>query len=81
MEVEAQNKTEQSPFKTKLTGDAKDSPSKRMGRQRQNVKLKLDNLMHKEPELTRRRPVRQASRKSYYSDSLPVLVGCSCWKE
>lgn len=77
MEVEEQDKTEPSPRKTKLTGDAKESPSKqKMARQKQNVKLKLEALMHKEPELTRRRPVRQASRKSFYSDSLNlILVG------
>ena len=77
MDVEEHDKPELSPRKTKLTGDAKDSPSKqRMARQKQSVKLKLEALMQKEPELTRRRPVRQASRKSFYSDSLNlVLVG------
>ena len=77
MDVEEQDKTEPSPRKTKLSGDAKESPSKhRMARQKQSVKLKLEALMQKEPELTRRRPVRQASRKSFYSDSLNlILVG------
>lgn len=77
MEVDEPDKTESSPRKTKLTGDAKESPSKqKMARQKQSAKLKLETLMNKEPELTRRRPVRQASRKSYYSDSLSlILVG------
>ena len=74
MDVEEQDKTEPSPRKTKLSGDAKESPSKqRMARQKQ-VKLKLEALMQKEPELTRRRPVRQASRKSFYSDSLNLML-------
>lgn len=75
MDVEEQGKTEPSPRKTKLTGDTRESPSKqRMARQKQSVKLKLEALMQKEPELTRRRPVRQASRKSFYSDSLNLLL-------
>ena len=77
MDMEEQDKPEPSPRKTKLSGDAKESPSKqRMARQKQSVKLKLEALMQKEPELTRRRPVRQASRKSFYSSTLNlILVG------
>ena len=77
MDIVEQAKPEPSPRKTKSTGEAKESPSKqRMARQKQSVKLKLEALMQKEPELTRRRPVRQASRKSFYSDALNlVLVG------
>lgn len=74
--VEVQRKTEPSPRKTKLLGDSTQSPSKqRMAKQKQNVKLKLEELLLKEPELTRRRPVRLASRKSFYADSLIILVG------
>ena len=73
---EVKDETEPSPRKTKMNGDTTQSPGKhRMARQKQNVKLKLENLMHKEPELTRRRPVRQASRKNIYSDSQLILVG------
>lgn len=77
MDIVEEAKPEPSPRKTKSTGEAKESPSKqRMARQKQSVKLKLEALMQKEPELTRRRPVRQASRKSFYSDALNlVLVG------
>ena len=77
MDIVEQAKPEPSPRKTKSTGEARESPSKqRMARQKQSVKLKLEALMQKEPELTRRRPVRQASRKSFYSDALNlVLVG------
>lgn len=72
--VEVQHKTpDPSPRKTKLTGDTSPSPSKQR-KQKQNLKLKLESLMLKEPELTRRRPVRMASRKSFYSDSLIILV-------
>ncbi|XP_022801801.1 lysine-specific demethylase 5C-like [Stylophora pistillata] len=67
-------KTEPSPRKTKMNGDAMPSPGKqRMARQKQSMKLKLENLMQKEPELTRRRPVRQASRKNIYSNSQLIL--------
>lgn len=72
--IEVQHKTELPPRKTKSTDDASPSPSKQR-KQKQNVKLKaLESLMHKEPELTRRRPVRKASRKNYFPDSLIVLV-------
>ena len=69
-------KTEPSPRKTKMNGDSTPSPGKqRVPRQKQSVKVKLENLMQKEPELTRRRPVRQASRKNIYSNSQLLLVG------
>lgn len=68
-----QQKNEQTPRKTKLPTETSPSPSKQR-RQRQSVKLKLESLMQKEPELTRRRPVRKASRKNYYPDTLIVLV-------
>ena len=68
-------KTEPSPRKTKMNGDSTPSPGKqRVARQKQSVKVKLENLMQKEPELTRRRPVRQASRKNIYSNSQLLLV-------
>lgn len=73
MESDVQQKNEQTPRKTKLPTETSPSPSKQR-RQRQNVKLKLESLMQKEPELTRRRPVRKASRKNYYPDTLIVLV-------
>ena len=75
-------KTEPSPRKTKLNGDSTPSPGKqRVARQKQSVKVKLENLMQKEPELTRRRPVRQASRKNIYSNSQLLLVGIAATKE
>ena len=75
-------KTEPSPRKTKMNGDSTPSPGKqRMARQKQSVKVKLENLMQKEPELTRRRPVRQASRKNIYSNSQLLLVGIAATKE
>ena len=75
-------KTEPSPRKTKLNGDSTPSPGKqRVARQKQSVKVKLENLMQKEPELTRRRPVRQASRKNIYSNSQLLLVGVAATKE
>lgn len=74
--VEVLSKTEPSPRKTKSAGEISPSPSKqRRQKQNQNVKLKLDCLVQKDPELTRRRPIRKASRKNYYPDSLNVLVG------
>ena len=76
--MEVKDKVEPSPRKTKTSsGDSSNSPGKqRIPRQRQGVKLKMENLMAKEPELTRRRPVRQASRIKYYHniDSSIVLV-------
>lgn len=75
-------KTEPSPRKTKMNGDSTPSPGKqRVARQKQSVKVKLENLMQKEPELTRRRPVRQASRKNIYSNSQLLLVGIAATKE
>ena len=75
-------KTEPSPRKTKMNGDSTPSPGKqRVARQKQSVKVKLENLMQKEPELTRRRPVRQASRKNIYSNSQLLLVGVAATKE
>lgn len=75
-------KTEPSPRKTKMNGDSTPSPGKqRVARQKQSVKVKLENLMQKEPELTRRRPVRQASRKNMYSNSQLLLVGIAATKE
>lgn len=75
-------KIEPSPRKTKMNGDSTPSPGKqRVARQKQSVKVKLENLMQKEPELTRRRPVRQASRKNIYSNSQLLLVGIAATKE
>ena len=75
-------KTEPSPRKTKMNGDSTPSSGKqRVARQKQSVKVKLENLMQKEPELTRRRPVRQASRKNIYSNSQLLLVGVAATKE
>lgn len=75
-------KSEPSPRKTKMNGDSTPSPGKqRVARQKQSVKVKLENLMQKEPELTRRRPVRQASRKNIYSNSQLLLVGVAATKE
>ena len=75
-------KTEPSPRKTKMNGDSTPSPGKqRVARQKQSVKVKLENLMQKEPELTRRRPVRQASMKNIYSNSQLLLVGVAATKE
>ena len=75
-------KTEPSPRKTKMNGDSTPSPGKqRVARQKQSVKVKLENLMQKEPELTRRRPVRQASRKNIYSNSQLLLVGVAATKD
>lgn len=72
VESDVQQKNEQTPRKTRLPTETSPSPSKQR-RQRQSVKLKLESLMQKEPELTRRRPVRKASRKNYYPDTLIVL--------
>ena len=45
------------------------SPSKKAVKQKDSGKLKMENIqMGKEPELTRRRPVRQSSRSKLYGE-------------
>ena len=45
------------------------SPGKKLSKPKDTGKLKMENIqMGKEPELTRRRPVRQASRAKYYEE-------------
>lgn len=71
---EPQRNSEPSPCKTMLheSESLLTCPSKQK-RQRQNVKL--ERLMPlKEHEFTRRRPMRRASRKNYFPDTLIVPV-------
>ena len=71
---EPQRNSEPSPRKTMLheSENLLTCPSKQK-RQRQNVKL--ERLMPlKEHEFTRRRPLRRASRKNYFPDTLIVPV-------
>ena len=78
MDTDSQHRSEQCPGKTKLPVHVADDilpcPSKQK-KQRQNVKAKLENLSQlKDHEFTRRRPVRRASRKNYFPDTLIVFV-------
>ena len=71
---EPQRYSEPSPRKTMLheSENLLTCPSKQK-RQRQNVKLERLMLL-KEHEFTRRRPMRRASRKNYFPDTLIVPV-------
>lgn len=82
MDTDSQHRSEQCPGKTKLPVHVADDilpcPSKQK-KQRQNVKAKLENLSQlKEHEFTRRRPVRRASRKNYFPDTLIVFDEYLC---
>ena len=68
-------KTEGSASRISPKKEKQDSPSKRYTKGKGNGKINVDNVhMGKEPELTRRRSVRQSSRKVFVDSILEYEV-------
>ena len=74
-------KTEGSVLKKSPKKEKQESPSKRYTKTKASNKINVKNVhMGKEPELTRRRPVRQSSRKVFVDSILEYEVSFWLYK-